>query len=328
MLLATQAFAAEKAVLVAGGGTGDAKIVQPFAVDFGEDGSIYFVEMAGGERLRKIDAEGNIHTLAGTGKKGDSGDDGPADKATFNGMHNLAVATDGTIYLADTFNNRVRKYDPKTKTVSAFAGKKGEFSQAICIALSRDNKTLYLADIGNRRVRAIDVKTGSVTTFAGNGIKGDPKDGEAAKDQPLQDPRAVAVDSKGQVYILERGGHVLRVVDVNGKIRTVAGTGEPGKGDDGGPALKAAMNGPKFLFCDNDDSVLIADTENHQVRRYVPGKELMELVAGSGMKGKGGVDGDPLKLELARPHGVSRHPKTGELYIADSDNGRVIKIVK
>jgi DNA-binding beta-propeller fold protein YncE len=341
-------LAAEKAVLVAGGGLGEdgtpavnAKVVQPFAVDFAADGTIFFVEMNGGERLRKIDAEGNIHTLAGSGKKGDSGDNGVAAQATFNGMHNLAVATDGSIYLADTFNNRIRKYDAAKKSIVAFAGtgKKGyagdngpalkaEYNQVICIALSRDNMSLYIADIGNRRVRVIDIKSGNVSTFAGNGAKGEPKNGEVAKDQPLQDPRAVAVDSKGKVYILERGGHVLRVVDNEGKIRTVAGTGKAGKGGDGGPALKAAMNGPKFLFCDTDDSVLIADTENHQIRRYVPGKELMELVAGSGTKGKGGIDGDPLKLELARPHGVSRHPKTGELYIADSDNGRVVKIAK
>ena len=104
--------------------------------------------------------------------------------------------------------------------------------------------------------------------------------------------------------------------------------GKAGKGGDGGPALMAPMNGPKYLSLDKDGSVLIADTENHQIRRYVPGKEIMELIAGTGKAGKGGVGGDPLKLEMGRPHGVIVHPKTGEIYIADSDNGRVLKIVK
>jgi DNA-binding beta-propeller fold protein YncE len=318
-----------------------AETVQPFAVDFDPAGNVYFVEMNGGERLKKLLPDGKVEVLAGSGKKGLAGDGGDALKAEFNGMHNLAVAPDGTIYLADTFNNCIRKYDPKSKTVEAFAGtgKKGysgdggpaamaDFAQTICIALTGDGATLYVADIGNKRIRAIDTKTGVVTTVAGTGKGGVPKDGEPAKDQPLVDPRAVTVDAKGNLYILERGGHALRVVDKEGKIKTVAGTGKAGKGGDGGPALQAAMNGPKFLSLDPHGSVLIVDTENHQIRRYVPGKEVMELVAGKGTKGKGGVDGDPKMVEMARPHGVSVHPKTGELYIADSDNNRVLKIVK
>ena len=348
VLLSTGSVLADKVVLVAGSGTeGDgavatkAKVVQPFATEFATDGSLLFVEMVGGERLRKVSPDGKISTLAGTGKNGQSGDGGPGLKAEFNGMHNFLIAPDGTIYLADTFNNRVRKFDPKTGTLTAFAGtgKKGyagdggpalnaEFSQAICIAFGAGAKTMYIADIGNRRVRAIDMATGVISTFAGTGLKGEPKDGEPAAKQPLTDPRAVCVDSKGNVYILERGGHRLYVVNPEGKIRAVAGTGKAGIGGDNGPALKAAMNGPKFIACDWDDSVLIADTENHQIRRYVPSAEVMTLIAGTGKAGSGGVGGDPLKLGLARPHGVMIHPKTGEIYIADSDNGRILKITK
>jgi DNA-binding beta-propeller fold protein YncE len=139
------------------------------------------------------------------------------------------------------------------------------------------------------------------------------------------DPRAVAADDKGNVYVLERSGHALRVIDKGGKIRTVAGDGKKGNAGNGGPALKAELNGPKYVSIDRDGSVLIADTENHQIRRYVPGKETVELVMGTGKAGKG-LDADPLKCELARPHGVSVHPKTGDLYVADSDNGRILKV--
>src|SRR5207244_2987568 len=101
-----------------------AKLVQPFGVDFGADGTIYIVEMGGGERLRKVDAGGNLVTVAGTLKtKGYSGDGGPGLKATFNGMHSLAVGSDGNVYLADTWNNCVRVYDPKTGIVSLVQGK-------------------------------------------------------------------------------------------------------------------------------------------------------------------------------------------------------------
>jgi DNA-binding beta-propeller fold protein YncE len=335
---------ADKAVLVVGPDSADPKVTQPFAVDFGKVGKrevIYFVEMAGGERLRAIDADGKVRTVAGTGMKGDNTETvHAAPKAEFNGMHNLAVTENGRAYLADTFNHRIRACDLFRQHMMTVAGtgkagfsgdgdvaEKAEFSQPICIALMPDEKTMYVADIGNKRVRAIDLATRKVSTFAGTGKAGVPKDGEAAKDQPLVDPRAVATDDKGNVYILERGGHALRVVDKSGKIRTVAGTGKAGTGGDGGPAMKAAMNGPKFVSIDKDGSVLIADTENHQIRRYIPGKETMELVAGSGKKG-GHFDADPKRLELSRPHGVSVHPTTGDLYIADSDNGRIVKIVK
>ena len=342
--LCAGAASADKVVLVAGGGTGgdggkatEAKVVQPFAVDFDAEGNLYFAEMAGGERLRMIDEGGVIHTLAGSGKKGNADGGGDPLKAEFNGMHNLVVKGD-TIYLADAFNAWVRTFDLKAKKLATFAGTgtkgftgdngpslKAEFKETICIALTPDGKTLYVADIGNKRIRAIDTKTGTVNTVAGNGEGKAPKDGELAKDQPLVDPRAVACDEKGNVYVLERSGNALRVIDKDGKIRTVAGSGKKGSGGNGGPALKAEFNGPKYVSLDRDGSVLIADTENHQIRRYIPGKETVELVAGTGKAGKG-FDTDPLKCELARPHGVSVHPKTGDLYIADSDNGRILKI--
>src|SRR5262245_53325595 len=111
LLLATPARA-DTLVLVAGGGNGPdgspaaaARLVQPFGVDFGPDGTAYVVEMAKGERLRAVNANGELVTVAGTGRQGYSGDGGPAREATFNGMHSLAVGPDGNVYLADTWNN-------------------------------------------------------------------------------------------------------------------------------------------------------------------------------------------------------------------------------
>lgn len=314
------------------------KVVQPFAIDFDADGHVVFVEMVGGERLRRVSKDGKIETLAGSGKKGPSVFQAPAGGAEFDGLHALAIDRAGTVYLADTFNHAISTFDPATKIVARFAGtgKPGfagdggpcaaaQFTQAINIALNPEQTLMYVADIGNRRVRVIDLKSKTIRTFAGTGAKGTPKDGALASEQPLTDPRAVAVDSKGNVYVLERGGHRLYRVAPDGTIKAVAGTGKPGQGGDGGPALQAAMNGPKFVAIDRDDSVLIADTENHQVRRYTPGTETMTLVAGTGKAGAG-FDADPLKLELKRPHGVSVRPKTGDIYIADSDNGRVFKL--
>jgi DNA-binding beta-propeller fold protein YncE len=116
------------------------------------------------------------------------------------------------------------------------------------------------------------------------------------------------------------------VVGPKGKIRTVAGTGKKGMGT--GKALEAAMNGPKHLCIDTDGTVLIADTENHRIVRYNPKDGTLSAVAGTGKKGTAGVGGDPLKAEFNQPHGVAVHPKTGDIYISDASNGRVLKIVR
>lgn len=347
LLFAVASARADRLVLVAGGGkapdgspAAKAKLVQPFGVAFGPDGTTYIVEMAKGERLRSINAKGELVTLAGTlNQKGFTGNGGPGSKATFNGMHSLAVSPDGCVYLADTWNNCVRKFDPISGVVSPFAGtgEKGfsgdggpalsaKFGGCFCVSFDPAGKNLFVTDLDNKRIRKVELATGIVTTVAGTGERAVPKDGELAATQPLIDPRAHAVDANGNLYILERGGHALRVVGPDGKIRTVAGTGKMGMGS--GKALASAMYGPKHLCIDRDGSVLIADTENHRIVRYLPKEGTLVPVAGTGMKGTAGVDGDPLKAEFNQPHGVIVHPKTGDLYISDASNGRVLKIVK
>jgi sugar lactone lactonase YvrE len=195
-----------------------------------------------------------------------------------------------------------------------------------CIALDFTGTQLYIADL--RRVHRVDLKTGQSRVVAGNGEKGVPPDGAVAINAPLTDPRAVAPDREGNVYILERNGHALRVVSRDGKIRTVVNaSGKKGADGDGGDALAATMNGPKHLCVDHDDSVIIADAENHLIRRYDPKSGKIIRVAGTGKKGTAGLDGPPQQCELARPHGVTVH-RDGTLYITDSYNNRILKIVK
>jgi sugar lactone lactonase YvrE len=334
---------AERLVRVAGGGDGpdgtpavQGKLQMPFGVSGDRSSNLFIVEMTG-QRVRKVDSEGHLTTFAGTGQTGYGGDGGPARNAQFNGMHSLAVAANGDLFLADTWNNRVRKIDHQTGIITTIAGtgEKGfsgdggpatqaRFGNIYCVALDPKNELLYLADLDNRRIRALNLQTGLVETVAGNGERGKPEDGAMARKAPLLDPRAVAVDAMGNVYILERSGHALRVVDPVGRIRTLVGTGKAGNSGDGGEGRKASLNGPKHLCLDRQGNVLLADTENHLIRKYLPREGIIVRVAGTGRKGAAGEGGPPLQAELNQPHGVYVH-SDGVIYIADSSNHRVLK---
>lgn len=334
--LGLPAHGAGRVVLVAGG-TDDrteipavqAALKEPFGIDWDAGGNLFVIEMASGNRLLKADLRGNLSHVAGQPSPGDAGDGGPALRAQFNGPHNLAVLPAGDVLIADTWNGRVRRVQVAAGTVSSLPGygvpaAQGRAAGPYCITLNPEGTLLAIADL--RRVHLLDWRTGQTRVAAGNGQKGVPVDGALAVEAPLVDPRAAAFDRRGNLYILERGGHALRVVDRAGTIRTVVNaSGQRGAAGDGGPALAATMNGPKHLCVDRDDSVIVADAENHLIRRYVPATGMIHRVAGTGRKGAAGLGGPPEQCELNRPHGVAVH-RDGTLHIVDTYNNRVLKI--
>ena len=290
----------------------------PFAIGFDSNGGTYVLEFDGGKLTRYFKDE-KAKVIAGTGAKGYSGDGGNGIKAKLNGPHNIAVTSTGDVYIADTWNNVVRKVVAKTGFIETVAGtgkkgfsgdgadaKKALFSGVFCVSLNSTQDKLCITDLGNRRIRVVDLKTNLVTTVAGNGKKGVPQDGSVARKSPLFDPRAAVMDSKGNVYVLERGGHALRVVKVDGTIVTLVGNGKKGKAD--GEGINARLNGPKHLCLDLAENVIIADAENHLIRKYnVKTRQVTTL---------------PIK-GLKRPHGVCLHAD-GRLFIADSYNHRIL----
>ncbi|MDZ4849381.1 MAG: hypothetical protein SGI77_08800 [Pirellulaceae bacterium] len=339
-LLSLSAMGGERIVHVAGGQQDQvgiqatqARLKEPFGTAFDSNYQLWIIEMASGNRLMRIDKSGRLDHIAGRSEKGFHGDGGVALDAQFNGPHNLAIRPDGRILIADTWNGRIRQVDPRTGLVESLPGylvpiEKAKGSGPYCITLDFSGNQLYVADL--HRIHRLDLVTNKTTVVAGNGEKGIPKDGSLAIASPLSDPRAVAIDRTNNVYILERGGNALRIVRPDGKIYTVVNTsGKKGTARDAIEeiAANAMMNGPKHLCIDLMDRVIIADAENHLIRRYDPRTEMICRMAGTGESGSRGVGGPPLSCQLARPHGVTVHSQSGELYITDSYNNRVLQIV-
>lgn len=313
----------------AGAPASEVKLTEPFAVSFDSKGNWYICEYKG-QRILRVNKDGSTTVVAGTGTAGFSGDGGPAVQAQLKDPHGIVITKDDQMYIADTLNHRVRRLNLKTGKIDTVAGTgeagfsgdggpaaKAQFNGTFGIDLSADERKLYVADLNNRRVRAIDLRSGIVSTVAGNGAAGVPADGAKAAESPLMDPRAVAADAKGNLYILERRGNALRVVDRDGKIRTLVGPG----------TVKPDMNGPKHLTVDRKGRVVIADAENHLIRRYDPATRQLTTIAGTGAKGNKVIAGDPLHSELNRPHGVTVD-RNGVLYITDSYNHRILRLTE
>jgi DNA-binding beta-propeller fold protein YncE len=311
--------------LYAGGGAGadgvpavQARLERPFAIARDPATGDHYIAEFTGNKVRRVDAGGTITTVVGPGASGEVG------SAGLNEPHHLVFPpAGGDLYIGDTFNKRLLRVDLRTGSFKILAPEAG-FHLTFNIAFDRRGQRLYVTD--DKRVRAVEIATGAVTVLAGNGTQGVPADGAVATEAPLFDPRAVDVDSHGNVYILERNGHALRVVDPSGHIRTVAGTGQKGATGDGGDARQATFNGPKHVTVDGHDDVLIADTENHLIRKFVVSTGKLERVAGTGRgAADGALPGAVGQVSLNRPHGIFVDPD-GVIYIADSWNDRVLKV--
>jgi len=306
-----------------------AKMIEPFHVAFDSKDNMYIVEYKG-SRLDILDNQGQFKQLGGDGTWNFSVENGPVENAQFKGLHNIIIDDSDNVYISDTFNDRCRMYNPKNGTISTFigSGKKGyntspsraldsKFNELYNVVFNQDKSKIIIADLKNNRVRELDIKTNTVTTIAGNGKKGIPKDGDLAINAPLMNPRSVAVDSKGLIYIADRAGHALRVIK-NGKIYTLVN--KPGKkGIKLGNGVDAQLFGPKYVTTDADDNVWIADDQNHRICLYNIKTKMLTSVIGKQ---------SPIKnFKLNRPHGLAIH-KNGTIFVADSNNHRILKLVK
>ena len=315
------------------GPAGSATLREPFMCDFDSKGNLYVCE-ARNHTVRKIDiTTKTITTVAGTGESGYSGDGGPATSATMNEPYSLQIDTNGDIYIVDRLNAAVRKVDSVTGTITTVAGTgepgysgdggPGEHAQMRepndCFLTN--SRGLLIADIQDQRIRHLDLSSGIITTFAGNGEKVRGGDGLSAVEASIFGARAVCMDSTGNTYICEREGNGVRKVDTSGIMSTIAGTGERGYTGDNGLAIEAQWGSPKAIRCNDNDEIIVVDTENHALRKIDPASNIVTTVAG-GHLGSDGDGGPATSAGLERPHGCGID-KSGLIYIADSNNHRV-----
>jgi sugar lactone lactonase YvrE len=330
LLLTCAALSAQSFVTIAGTGeagfSGDggegtkAQINNPYGLVIGPDGALYFCEI-GNHRVRRLDLKTHIiSTAAGSGQKGYAGDRGPALAASLNEPYEVRFDRTGNMYFAEMQNHVVRRVDAKTKIITTVAGTgapgfsgdggpavKAQFRQPHSIAFDREGR-LLVCDIGNHRIRRVDLAAGTIETWAGTGERRPTPDGASVAGTPLNGPRAISGGAAGDLYlVLREGNAVFRIDTAAGRIFHVAGTGETGYTGDGAAAISAKLAGPKGIAWAPDNSLYLADTENHAIRRVDLKSGIITTV----------VDG------LKRPHGIFVDAD-GKVYIADSEHHRIL----
>ncbi len=226
-----------------GGPAAHATVNLPSSTAFDPLGRMYISDQEN-QRIRMVDLDGTISTVVGTGEPGFSGDGGPADQARIYAPIGQAapptsrIATDefGNLYIADTFNNRIRKVDSATGIITTIAGNS-----------ARDTVT--------------------IANYTSPPEPGDGEDGANALAVSLYWPCDVAIDSEGRAFLADTFNHCVRRIDLDGTIHTVAGQcGKSGDLGDGGPPQSARLNRPYGIELDPDDNLYIADTRNHRIR--------------------------------------------------------------
>jgi len=326
-----------------GGQATAAELNSPIGIALDASGDIYIAD-DGNNRIRKINNNGIITTIAGKGTAGYSGDGGLADSAQLNTPSGIAVDAIGNVYIADGHNSRIRKISTNG-IITTIAGKdtngfSGDGGPADSAQLSYPQGilfdsvgNLYIADAGNNRIRKVNT-AGIISTLAGTGKSIDSGDGGPATAASIS-VAEIHINKKGNLYLDDPNGRI-RVVNTAGIISTIAGNGDSshtpnsGFGGDGGLADTATFNLPWGVAVDNSDNVYIADECNQRIRMIDNSTHIISTIAGSGPTGifAGSYSGDggpATNATLNTPTWIILDGY-GNIYISDSYNNCIRKL--
>ncbi len=302
-------------------------LLLPVAVAYDSAGNLFFAD----SRLHQVlelTLAGTWSVVAGSGEQGFAGDGGLATAAMLNSPRGLAIAKDGTLYIADTGNQRIRAVVNGIISTVAGSGKKGysgdgtalqtALRDPTAIALDASGDVLF-CDTGNQRIRRLRV--GMISTIAGSGVQGFSGDGGLSTSAELDTPLGIAARTDGAILIADTHNQRIRALHTDGTISTYAGIGKKGFGGDGGQAALAELNMPFGVASAPDGTVLIADAGNQRIRTVSP-QSIISTVAGNGLQGAV-TDGVPrLTADLNSPRAIGLQLQ-GQPVFADSRNAVV-----
>ena len=307
------------------GSAAPASFHEPLALVADENGNVYVADSFNHE-IRKIAANGQVSTLAGSGSPGSA--DGVGSAASFNEPRGMAIdPTHGDLYVADYGNHKIRRISPAgIVTTVAGTGQPGDVDGAAETAQFNHpegltvmgNGVLWVADTFNHKIRQI-APDGTVSSVAGNGAPGD-ADGIGAA-AAFNAPTGICLADSGDVFVGDSGNHKIRRIERYGTVSTLAGTGVAGAVD-GDPA-HASFFHPEGLSCGFNSTIYVADFDNHKVRMVLVSTGTVSTLAGTGNAGS--ADGDAAAASFNGPFGVAaRHD--GTVYIADAFNHSIRKL--
>jgi hypothetical protein len=315
--------------------------------------------------VRRVNADDTLETMIGTDYEGDgppgeidrlplgAAPGAPGPEVALNHPTDIEFLSDGSAVLAAWHNNKIRFWDAATGLVTVLAGDsygyvdngpayEAVFNQPKSIALDADGQ-IYLNDQRNQRIRLIDNgEPRMITTVAGTGVKGDLGDGGHALEAEFgfdnsatPVPNGSLVLHEGSLLIADSGNNRIRRMDLEtGMMDAIGGTGEVGDSGDGGAALEATFSKPLDIEIGPDGRLYVADTMNNAIRAIDLTSGVVERVAGNGeqcaqyfncFEAEEGMDA--LELQLLQPYGIAFDPE-GNLYIADTNNSRVVRIAR
>lgn len=317
-----------------GGPAAQALLKLPAGLHFDKQGNLYIADREN-HRVRKVDTQGVITTVAGNGTAGFSGDGGPATQASLNLPAGVVTDSKGNLYISDRSNNRVRRVDTKG-IIQTWAGNGNEGyyndnGPAVQATLDKpfglamdDKNNLYIADRGNNRVRKV-TPNGIITTYGGDGGFYFIGDNGPAYKASLAGPTGVALDSKGNLYIADNYNNRVRMIDTLGMIRTVAGTGTQEYNGDSEVARETNLSKVFAVAVDQQDNLIVVDRSHYRIRRIDPQGSKVETIAGNGVKMFAGDGGPATGARLNFPHGIVVDDKDNVIF-SDKAHFRIRKI--